>query len=148
MITVPKEKVQDRLDSIREANSAKKTRYTYRIEDYLEVVYELVQLKGYATLVDIAECLNVRPPSVTKMMRRLDDKGLVEYVKYRGVRLTKVGVSVARQIHDRHSILSEFFKIIGVSEEVANRDAERIEHHLHSETVTRLEEFLKNRQIV
>ena len=148
MTMMAKEKVQDRLDSIREANSEKKTKYTYRIEDYLEVVFELVQLKGYATLADIAEYLNVRPPSVTKMMRRLHNKGLVEYERYRGVRLTKVGMKVARQTHNIHSVLSKFFKIIGVSEEVANRDAERIEHHLHPETVMRLEEFLKNRPIV
>ena len=54
--------------------------------------------KGYATSVDITECLNVSAPSVTKMMRRLDLKGYLEYEKYRGIRLTNQGKVVAENI--------------------------------------------------
>jgi hypothetical protein len=70
-----------RLASIRGANNAKKPMCTYRLEDYLEIIYELVQRKGYATLADVAEYLNVRPPSVTTMMRRLDQSALLNYEK-------------------------------------------------------------------
>ncbi len=131
-----------RLSSIRGANNAKRPDYTYRMEDYLEIIYELVQRKGYATLADVAEYLNVRPPSVTTMMRRLDQSGLLNYEKYRGIRLTEKGMDIAKMIHDRHSVLSEFLKVIGVSEKIANEDAESMEHHLHPQTMLRLTELM------
>ena len=132
-----------RLSSIRGANNAKRPECTYRMEDYLEIIYELVQRKGYATLADVAEHLNVRPPSVTTMMRRLDQSGLLNYEKYRGIRLTEKGMDIAKIIHDRHSVLSEFLKMIGVSEKIANEDAESMEHHLHPQTMHRLIELMR-----
>jgi Mn-dependent DtxR family transcriptional regulator len=132
-----------RLASIRGANNAKRPECTFRMEDYLETIYELVQHKGYATLADVAEYLNVRPPSVTTMMRRLDESGLLNYEKYRGIQLTAKGIVIAKIIHDRHSILSEFLKMIGVSEKIANEDAESMEHHLHPQTMHRLTELMR-----
>jgi Mn-dependent DtxR family transcriptional regulator len=132
-----------RLASIRGANNAKRPECTFRMEDYLETIYELVQHKGYATLADIAEYLNVQPPSVTTMMRRLDESGLLNYEKYRGIQLTEKGMEIAKIIHDRHSILSEFLKMIGVSEKIANEDAESMEHHLHPQTMHKLTELMR-----
>ena len=132
-----------RLASIRGANNAKRPECTFRMEDYLETIYELVQHKGYATLADVAEYLNVRPPSVTTMMRRLDESGLLNYEKYRGIQLTEKGMDIAKIIHDRHSVLSEFLKMIGVSEKIANEDAESMEHHLHPQTMHRLTELMR-----
>ena len=64
-----------RLQSIRDANNAEKEQdRTARMEDYLEVIYELIQQKGYATIIEISEYLNVSSPSVTKMMQRLHEK--------------------------------------------------------------------------
>jgi Mn-dependent DtxR family transcriptional regulator len=131
-----------RLVSIKGANNTKKPECTYRMEDYLEIIYELVQRKGYATLVDIAEYLNVTPPSVTTMMRRLDRTGLLNYEKYRGIRLTEKGIDIAKIMHNRHSVLSEFLRMIGVSEKIANQDAESMEHHLHQQTMYRLIELI------
>jgi Mn-dependent DtxR family transcriptional regulator len=51
---------------------------------------------------------------------------------------------VAKSIRKRHGILAEFFKMIGVQNDVANEDAEGIEHHLHSETLKKLEDFVRN----
>jgi Mn-dependent DtxR family transcriptional regulator len=132
-----------RLASIRGANNAKRPECTFRMEDYLETIYELVQHKGYATLADIAEYLNVQPPSVTTMMRRLDEGGLLNYEKYRGIQLTEKGMDIAKIIHDRHSVLSEFLKLIGVSEKIANEDAESMEHHLHPQTMHKLIELTR-----
>ena len=131
------------IDSIKRVNRFQRKERTDRMEDYLEIIYELVQQKGYATSVDITECLNVSAPSVTKMMRRLDLKGYLEYEKYRGIRLTNQGKIVAENIKKRHKLLTEFFKIIGVSEDIAIQDAEGIEHHLHAETLEKLEKFLR-----
>jgi Mn-dependent DtxR family transcriptional regulator len=112
------------------------------MEDYLETIYELVQHKGYAPLADVADYLNVRPPSVTTMVRRLDQGGLLNYERYRGIQLTEKGMNIAKIIHDRHSVLSEFLKMIGVSERIANEDAESMEHHLHPQTMQRLIELM------
>ncbi|CAN5429132.1 hypothetical protein BH18THE1_BH18THE1_09480 [soil metagenome] len=132
----------NRLVAIRDANSVKKQDRTDRMEDYLEVIYELVQQKGYATTVDISIYLNVSSPSVTKMMQKLDETGYLNYEKYRGIKLTNEGIRIARNIRNRHGLLAEFFMIIGVDEETANNDAEGIEHHLHPETMKKLEEFI------
>ena len=139
----PLERAKDnRLEAIRDANSAKKEDRTDRMEDYLEVIYELVEQKGYATTVDISTFLNVSAPSVTKMTQRLDETGYLKYEKYRGIRLTDEGVRIAQNIRNRHGLLAEFFKMIGVDEDSANSDAEGIEHHLHPETIKRLEDFM------
>lgn len=133
----------ERLESIRDAHNAEKAGRTTRMEDYLEVIYELIQHKGYATTVDISSYLNVSSPSVTKMLQRLSESGHVNYEKYRGITLTDSGMAVAKSIHDRHGVLAEFLMMIGVDEDTANRDAEGIEHHLHPETLKKLEEFVK-----
>jgi Mn-dependent DtxR family transcriptional regulator len=85
----PLEKAKDnRLDAIRDANSAKKEDRTDRMEDYLEVIYELVEQKGYATTVDISNYLNVSSPSVTKMTQSLDETGYLKDEMYSGIRVT------------------------------------------------------------
>jgi Mn-dependent DtxR family transcriptional regulator len=113
------------------------------MEDYLEVIYELVQYKGYATTIDISEYLNVSSPSVTYMIQRLDESGHLNYEKYRGIRLTEKGILVAKNIQERHGLLAEFLKIIGVDEDTANKDAEGIEHHLQPKTLEKLEQFIE-----
>ena len=140
----------DRLKLISDAHKieqraiVKEKQKTDRMEDYLEVIYELTKQKGYATQADISELLNVSSPSVTKMLQRLDENRYLKYEKYRGINLTQEGTDVAENIHERHTILSEFFKMIGVDENTANIDAEGIEHHIHSQTLKKLREFIVN----
>ena len=134
----------DRLESIRHAHNVKREERTDRMEDYLEVIYELIEQKSYATPIDISESLNVSSPSVTKMVRRLYEQGYLNYEKYRGISLTQQGTSVAINIHNRHSLLTEFLIMIGVNKDIANMDAEGIEHHVHPETLKKLEEFVKD----
>ena len=66
-----------RLESIKAAHKTKKTSSTTSDEDYLEVIAELVELKGYATTLDISRFMNVSPPSVTKMLQKLDEKNIL-----------------------------------------------------------------------
>jgi Mn-dependent DtxR family transcriptional regulator len=134
---------ENRLESIRDAHNVQKVGRTTRMEDYLEVIYELITRKGYATTVDISDYLNVSSPSVTKMLQRLNESGHVNYERYRGISLTETGMAVAKNMHDRHGVLADFLKMIGVDEDTANRDAEGIEHHLHPETLKKLEEFIR-----
>ena len=135
-----------RLESIRYANHVRREEdyRTARMEDYLEVIYELIQYKGYATTIDISEYLNVSSPSVTKMVQKLNESGHLNYEKYRGIRLTDKGTLVAKNIRERHGLLAEFLKIIGVDEDTANKDAEGIEHHLQPKTLGKLENFIKD----
>ena len=113
------------------------------MEDYLEVIYELVGRKGYAATVDISNYLNVSPPSVTKMVKRLNDAGYLVYERYKGLNLTQMGIEVAQQMRQRHDILAEFLVMLGLDEDTAHRDAEGIEHHLEPETMKKLEIFVK-----
>ena len=115
---------------------------TDRMEDYLEVIYELIKNKGYATQTDISESVNVSLPGVTKMLQRLDERNYLKYEKYRGISLTEAGINLAEGIHEKHGLLSEFFKTIGVDGDIANIDAEGIEHHLHPQTLKKLREFM------
>ena len=135
------------LKLIRDAHNVKQKviheQHTDRMEDYLEVIYELIKKRGYATQTDISESLNVSLPSVTKMLQRLDESKYLEYEKYRGINLTEEGIEVAENIHEKHGLLSEFFKMIGVDEDVANIDAEGIEHHLHPQTLKKLRGFIR-----
>ena len=101
-----------RLESIKAAHELEKTRSSSRMEDYLEIISELVELKGYATTLDISRYMNVSAPSVTKMLQRLDEGGFLEYEKYHGINLTKKGTQVAEGIRQNHGILLEFFDFI------------------------------------
>ena len=114
-----------------------------RVEDYLEVIYDLIQTKGYARAVDIAERLGVKTPSVTGMIQKLDGMGLVVYERYRGLTLTDKGEKMAKFIQRKHVLISKFLRLLGIEEKTANEDAEGIEHHVHKETLNRIEEFVE-----
>jgi Mn-dependent DtxR family transcriptional regulator len=137
-----KPKNSKRLDSIKAAHQSEKSSYSTRMEDYLEVISELVELKGYATTLDISRYMNVSAPSVTKMLQRLEENKLLEYEKYHGINLTEKGTRIAIEIRQNHGILLEFFEILGVNHETANKDAEGIEHHLNPKTIKQLRKFI------
>src|SRR5215211_6244023 len=71
----------NRLESIRDAHNVQKVGRTTRMEDYLEVIYELITRKGYATTVDISDYLNVSSPSVTKILEEF-----IRLVRTQGIR--------------------------------------------------------------
>jgi len=137
-----KTKNSKRLESIKAAHELEKTRSSSRMEDYLEIISELVELKGYATTLDISRYMNVSAPSVTKMLQRLDEGGFLEYEKYHGINLTKKGTQVAEGIRQNHGILLEFLEILGVNYDTANQDTEGIEHHLNPKTIKQLRKFI------
>ena len=131
-----------RLESIKAAHETKKTLSTTSEEDYLEVIAELVELKGYATTLDISRFMNVSPPSVTKMLQKLDEKKYLEYEKYHGINLTDIGNQVADAIRRKHSTLLEFFEILNIRKEIANQDTEGLEHHLNDKTIRQIRKFI------
>jgi len=137
-----RKKDSKRLESIKAAHASIREGSSTRMEDYLEVISELVELKGYATTLDISRYLSVSAPSVTKMLQRLDDGGYLEYEKYRGINLTQKGKQIAGTIRQKHGILLEFFEILGIGSDTANRDAEGLEHHINPKTIKQLRKFI------
>ena len=114
----------ERLESIKRVHGQKSSKFTTRMEDYLEVISELIELKGYATPLDISNYMNVSPPSVTKMLRRLDEDEYIEYTKYQGLKLTGLGKTIANEIRQKHTDLLEFFEMLGIDSRTANEDVE------------------------
>ena len=123
------------------------------VEDYLERISELIKTKGYARVVDIAAELKISQASVTTMVQRLDDQGLVKYEKYRGMVLTSAGAEVAARIAagevierpasiaHRHELLTNFLTLLGLEKEVVDHDVEGMEHHVSPETFESLEKL-------
>jgi Mn-dependent DtxR family transcriptional regulator len=110
-------------------------------EDYLERIQELIDEKGYARVVDIANSLDVTQASVTNMVQKLAEMGYIDYEKYRGLTLTDKGGSVAARIQKRHATLARFFSLLELDELTQLNDIEGIEHHLSPETVECLDEL-------
>jgi Mn-dependent DtxR family transcriptional regulator len=104
-------------------------------EDYLERIHELVEVKGYARVSDIATALKLSRPSVSAMVRRLSQSGYLTFENYRGLALTEKGRRLARHVRERHLVLKDFFELLGVEESVAFEDAEGIEHCISGESL-------------
>ena len=109
------------------------------VEDYLERILELINTKGYARVVDIAQSLRISQASVTHMVQKLDAEGLLLYERYRGLVLTTAGETLARNITRRHQLLSDFLGLLGLEEQVIHRDVEGMEHHVSNPTVRAIE---------
>ena len=135
-------KISKRLESIKAAHKTIKKESTATREDYLEIISELVDLKGYATTLDISRYMNVSPPSVTGMLQKLDENGYLEWEKYHGINLTEKGKQTANTIRQKHGLLLDFFEILGVGIDIANQDIEGIEHHLNPKTIRQLRKFV------
>ena len=117
--------------------------YFKSVEDYLEAIYSLILNKGYARTKDIAAELNVTSPSVSGMLKKLDKEGFVYYEKYGGITLTPDGEEIAKSVKHRHETLTKLLKIIFVSDEIAEKDACKLEHDLSPESIMQLTNFVK-----
>lgn len=116
---------------------------TPSMEDYLERIYLLMVEKGYARVSDIAEHLGVHPSSVTKMVQKLDREDYLIYEKYRGLMLTNKGRKIGKRLVERHAMLESFLRLIGVDEAHVYQDVEGIEHHLSSNTLDCMTQFVE-----
>lgn len=111
-------------------------------ENYLRVIYEITEKKGYARPKDIAGTLCVSSASVTEMMQKLAKEELVNYEKRGAITLTEEGRKRASAIKMRYQVFLKLFEMAGVSSQTAYMDACYIEHHLSEETVSKLVEFV------
>ncbi|UVO51432.1 manganese-binding transcriptional regulator MntR [Sphingomonas sp. SUN019] len=110
-------------------------------EDYVELIADLIADAGEARATDLAERLGVTPATVANTLNRLKRDGLVEMRPYRSIFLTPVGTEMAAKAKARHELVVAFLRALGVSEAVAEMDAEGLEHHLSEETLAAMRGF-------
>ncbi|MGH7672917.1 MAG: metal-dependent transcriptional regulator [Gemmatimonadales bacterium] len=109
------------------------------MEDYLKSIYHLTSQGGFATTSDIAAMLEIAPPSVSGMMKRLSETGLIEHVPYRGVQLTPQGRRAALQMIRRHRILEVYLtQQLGYDWGDVHDEAERLEHAVSETLIDRM----------
>lgn len=112
------------------------------MEDYVEMIGDLMAELGEARIADIAGRMGVTHPTATKAVARLKREGLAVSRPYRGVFLTEDGSALADKVRARHRVVVDLLKAVGVPEEVAELDAEGMEHHVSDETLAAFQKFL------
>jgi len=118
---------------------------SHSVEEYIEAIYFFNEKRELAKTTDLAKRLNVSPPSVTQMIKRLADEGLVEYQPYKGAALTGLGIALAQKVVRKHRLLERFFHdILGMAKEKVHNEACRMEHSLSDEAAIALCRTLDN----
>lgn len=113
------------------------------VEDYLKTIYKLQAGSDVVSTSDIARTMNVSSASVTNMVKRLAQMGLLEYESYRGVTVTPTGRKVALEIIRHHRLLELYLReVMGYSWEKVHEEAEHLEHHISEEFEDKLDEML------
>lgn len=104
-------------------------RLSASMEDYLRAIYILAEREGTVTTTRLAEYLNVAPPSVTGMLKKLAKLRLVHYTPYRGVTLTRAGRRIALEVIRHHRLLELFLmEALGYDWDEVHAEADRLEH--------------------
>ena len=114
---------------------------TGAMEDYLEMICRLAQSAGYVRTGDPAQQLHVRPPSASKMVGHLRERGLVSFERYGLIRPTAAGWQIGRRLLRRHEVLLRFFQRVNGTEDELEL-VEQVEHAIDERTVDNLEAWL------
>lgn len=125
-----------------------KTRADHAIEnaaDYVELIQDLIDETGEARAVDLANRLGVSHVTVAKTLQRLARGEFVSYRPYRSIFLTDRGRELAKSARERHRLVLGLLTAIGVPEEIAEQDAEGMEHHASDTTLKAIQVFLESR---
>ncbi len=114
------------------------------MEDYLEAIFNLDQEKKVVRVKDIAKRMNVKMPTVSSMLKTLNNRGLVNYKKYEYVELTKDGAAVGKEIRRRHEVLLKFLtEILKIEFKTADEEACKMEHALSSASLDSFTDFME-----
>lgn len=116
-----------------------------KVEDYLKAIYHISAGAGIeaAATGEIAERLQVTPGSVTTMLQRLAESGLVKYQSHRGAKLTDAGQKVALNVLRRHRLVELFLtKMLGMTWDEIHAEAENLEHAVSERLIDRIDEQL------
>lgn len=115
---------------------------TPSMEDYLEMAFRLSRDKGYTRISDLANALNVQPPSASKMVQKLAEINYINYEKYGMIELTAQGRELGEYLLKRHEIVEQFLRILGVQANILE-ETEKIEHNISEETMESLTILIK-----
>lgn len=124
--------------SFKKVRNAHKTENT---EDYLELISELLTIKGEARIVDIANRLGIAQATANKTIQRLQHQGFIKREPYRSIFLSLKGQKIASHSKKRHNTVFKFLLNLGLDEKTASADAEGIEHHVSDKTLKKMNKF-------
>ena len=124
---------------------ARTARSASLLEDYVELIADLLAAQGEARATDVAKRLGVTHPTAIKSIARLKREGLVTARPYRGIFLTEAGQELAERVRARHRLMVELLLAVGVAPEAAETDAEGMEHHASEATLEAFARFLARR---
>ncbi len=112
---------------------------TRSVEDYLKAIFQLTEAGGPATTTDLAGLLGIAAPSVSGMVKRLADQGLVVHEPYRGAVLSRTGRREALRVIRRHRLIESYLvSRLGYTWDTVHDEAERLEHAASDDLVERL----------
>lgn len=117
-------------------------RFTYVMEDYIEMIYRQSIINGYTRTSKIAAALNVNASSVTKMIYKLRDMDFVISEKYGIIKLTEKGSEKGEFLYKRHNVIYNFFlRLMG--EEVELERIEQIEHFIDEKMLRSMKKYIE-----
>jgi DtxR family transcriptional regulator, Mn-dependent transcriptional regulator len=114
------------------------------MQDYVEMIEILSRTQKIVRVKDIAKNLNIKMPSVTAALQKLEEMGLINYERYGYIELTDNGKKIAKNVYNRHTCLSEFFSsVLKMENKRADEVACRVEHQLTSEACRQIYKFIE-----
>ncbi len=115
-------------------------------ENYLETIFLLNQKNGFVRSIDVANELNFSKPSISRAMRILKEAGFILIEKNGQIHLTETGYHRAKAIYERHCLIKDFLiQTLQISDDLADKDACRIEHVISDETFEQMKRLFKKR---
>lgn len=114
-------------------------------EMYLETILILSRKNGAVRSIDISEYMGYSKPSVSRAMGLLRSDGYINVDGGGYITLTESGAEIAEKIYERHTVLAEALKMLGVTEPAATADACKIEHDISDESFEAIKRHLKKR---
>ncbi|WP_373601231.1 metal-dependent transcriptional regulator [Paraclostridium bifermentans] len=119
-------------------------------EDYIEMIYRLYEENREVKISDLSKALNIKPSSVSNMVKKLENKNLLIHEKYGCIILSNTGELIGERLLYRHNTIYEFLELIGVKNYI-HEETEKIEHTISVETLVRISNlinFLKANELI
>lgn len=110
-------------------------------EDYIEMIYRLQKEMTSVKITDLSKALNIKPSSVSNMVKKLQQKNLLTHELYGSIILSDLGKDMGKKFLDRHNTVCEFLKLIGL-DEYLHEETEKIEHTISVETLVKINNLI------
>jgi Mn-dependent DtxR family transcriptional regulator len=110
-------------------------------QDYVEMIYRLSREQGFTRVNDLAAALNVQPPSVTRMIRKLSEMKLIKYEKYGVIILNEEGSILGEELLSRHNLVMAFLSILNISEGLL-AETEKMEHTINADILEGIKDLV------